>query len=267
MRRAIASAVLLLPLLAGCTQGADQPQNEPRWEQLNASEGSGDAIPETSGTPAVSRGTKEQDSSIALPRPQDTSKAPLPSTFAIAVPFMSQAPHANWDDPYQEACEEAALLMVHRFLQGEGGVAIPPDSADRDLLALVRWEENKGYGQDVTLAQLGDIARNYYGYTPVIQEDITVESIKELLVAGYPVIIPAAGRELSNPYFSGEGPWYHMLVITGYDRNEFITNDPGTRRGEGYKYAYDVLIAAIHDWTGVKEETSTGEKRMMILKK
>ena len=254
---------LVLPLLAGCTRAQDA-RNQPRWEQLDSSEeSSASTLDNRYAAPAV----QNPQSSIALPRPQHSSKNALPSTFQIPVPFMSQAPHANWDDPYQEACEEASLLMVHRFLQGDKDGAIPPDDADRDLLALIRWEENHGYGQDVTLTELGDIAKNYYGFAPVIEDTVTVERIKELLVSGYPVIVPAAGRDLSNPYFSGEGPWYHMLVITGYDRNEFIVNDPGTRRGEGYKYAYDVLIAAIHDWTGVKEEIRSGEKRMMILKK
>jgi hypothetical protein len=94
---------------------------------------------------------------------------------------------------------------------------------------------------------------------------VTTESIKEELAKGNPIIIPAAGRRLLNPYFSGEGPWYHMLVVKGYDRNEFITNDPGTKRGDGYKYKYDVLVNAIHDWTGVKEEIEGGQRKMMVV--
>lgn len=190
----------------------------------------------------------------------------IPSTFDIAVPFTSQAPHANWDDPYQEACEEAALIMVHRFLQGESGV-LDVNDADQEILKLVQWETENGFDQDVTIAELKDIAERYYGYRGTIEENVTPERIKELIAAGKPIIIPAAGRELGNPYFSGEGPFYHMLVIRGYDRNEFITNDPGTRRGESYEYGYDQLIDAIHDWTGVKEETYLGAKRMLVLEK
>lgn len=266
MRSSIVSIALLPLLITGCTGAGNTLGDGPRWEQLRSSDGNSVSLPPPSGT-STSQGLREPPSIIAHPRPQDTSKAPLPSTFRIDVPFTPQAPHADWDDPYQEACEEASLLMVHRFLQGEDEGMIPPDDADRDLLALVRWEEHKGYGQDVTVTQLGQIARDYYGYTPMIEEIVTVERIKELVAAGYPVIVPVAGRGLGNPYFSGEGPWYHMLAITGYDRNEFITNDPGTRRGEGYKYAYDVLVAAMHDWTGVKEEIRSGTKKMMYLKK
>ena len=58
-----------------------------------------------------------------------------------------------------------------------------------------------------------------------------------------------------------------MLVIIGYDHNDFITNDPGTRRGQEYRYNQDVLLNAIHNWTGIKEETYLGKKVMMVLSK
>jgi hypothetical protein len=116
--------------------------------------------------------------------------------------------------------------MAHRFLQGERK-AIEPESAEADLLALVRWEERNNFGVDITIGELALIAEQYYGYKPVIEETVTVERIKEILAAGNPIIIPAAGRDLGNPYFSGEGPWYHMLIIRGYDRNEFIVFTTG----------------------------------------
>ena len=36
--------------------------------------------------------------------------------------------------------------------------------------------------------------------------------IKEFLMAGKLVIVPAAGRQLGNPYYKAPGPVYHMLV-------------------------------------------------------
>ena len=38
----------------------------------------------------------------------------LPEEINLPVPFTPQAPHANWELPYQEACEEAAVLMSIR---------------------------------------------------------------------------------------------------------------------------------------------------------
>ena len=41
-----------------------------------------------------------------------------------------------------------------------------------------------------------------------------------------------------------------MLVIIGFDdkTGEFITNDPGTKRGAEFRYKYKILLNAIHNW-------------------
>jgi uncharacterized protein YvpB len=188
----------------------------------------------------------------------------LPSTFKIRVPFTPQAPHANWDDPYQEACEEASLIMVNAYWQNYG---LSSNRADDEIKALVNYQTAQGLGQDITIEQVAQIAEEYYGFKTRMLHNPTIEDIKREISWENPVIIPAAGRKLGNPYFSGAGPWYHMLVVTGYDRNEFITNDPGTKRGKGYKYKYQTLMDAIHDWTGVKEEIETGPKKALAIYK
>lgn len=186
----------------------------------------------------------------------------LPRKAYIEVPFVVQAPHANWDNPYQEACEEASVIMVDYFLRGSD---IDADQANREILQLTTWEEAHHYKYDVNLDELATIVEEYYQYKTRISDNVTVESIKHEIAKGNPVIIPAAGRELGNPNFSGEGPWYHMLVVTGYNSNYFYTNDPGTKKGHDYKYRHKTLVNAIHDWTGVKEDISNGPKRMLIL--
>ncbi len=146
-----------------------------------------------------------------------------------------------------------------------------PEIADKDILDIVAWETDNGYGQDITAAQMAEVAEKKFGLRARVRTDVTIESIKEELVAGNPVIIPAAGRDLGNPYFSGAGPWYHALVITGFTQgwtgDSFTTNDPGTKRGKGYEYKVETLLNAIHDWTGVKEEIREGRKAMIILEK
>ena len=57
-----------------------------------------------------------------------------------------------------------------------------------------------------------------------------------------------------------------MLVLTGYDERNFVTNDPGTRRGYGYKYTYSILYNAIHDWTGVKEDIEKGPIVVLVIR-
>lgn len=201
--------------------------------------------------------------SLSTQRGVDDARHTLPRNATLSVPFTVQAPFADWETPYQEACEEAALLMVHAYRAGEE--RLTKQQANEQLLALIGWEEQRGYTQDVTLKELAGIAEAYYGYRAEIMENPSVQDIEQQIVQGNPVIIPAAGRMLGNPYFSGEGPWYHMLVITGYTPRRFITNDPGTKRGRGFRYKRDVLMEALHDWTGVKEEIQKGRKVALIL--
>jgi uncharacterized protein YvpB len=72
--------------------------------------------------------------------------------------------------------------------------------------------------------------------------------IKDELANGRPVIVGAAGKILPNPNFRNGGPNYHMLVVIGYDKNGFITNDPGTRKGQDFRYSFSDLFNAIHNW-------------------
>lgn len=209
--------------------------------------------------------TSSQGSSKASVAVVTTTQTELPPAVQLDVPFTSQAPHKNWAEPYQNACEEAALLMVMHYLEDR---PFTPELADEEIVDLTKRTSGMGYKLSITMDELADITRTLYPqYQPVLSTDVTVESVKKMLADGKPVIIPAAGRALKNPYYSGEGPWYHMLVVTGYDAQFFYTNDPGTGVGYRYPYPHDLLIDAVHDWTGQDEMIGQGRKVMMTLKK
>lgn len=200
-------------------------------------------------------------SSSAMASAADVS--PLRPSVRIQVPFMSQAPHGNWQMPYQEACEEASLILVHHFLRG---TPITADEMDAEILDLVRVEDQTfHFPPDITMEQLARVAQEHYGYTVQLFTSFTVEDMKRLLAQGHPIIVPLAGRRLGNPYYSGEGPWYHALVLTGYDETGFITNDVGTRRGEGYRYPFQQLYQSIHNWNNVKEDIENGRRVMLVV--
>ncbi len=189
----------------------------------------------------------------------------LPPTILIEVPFLVQAPTGNWDMPYQEACEEASIIMLHHFIEG---TAVTPAQADEEILKMVEWENARfNYSADITIAEAKRVAEDYYKHRGQLFYDFTIDDMKRLLAEGHPIIVPLAGRDIGNPYYSGEGPWYHMLVVTGYDGNYFITNDVGTKRGRNFRYPQKRLFDAIHDWTGVKEDIRTGRKAMLVLER
>ena len=43
----------------------------------------------------------------------------LPEAVSLEVPFTAQAPDGDWSMPYQEACEEAVIIMAKAYLDGE----------------------------------------------------------------------------------------------------------------------------------------------------
>ncbi|MDP3970205.1 MAG: C39 family peptidase [bacterium] len=186
----------------------------------------------------------------------------IASTINLDIPFTSQAPRANWGLPYQEACEEASMLMSARYLQGrtiEG-----PDDADAAILQLVSYANNDlGYPIDSTAEQSADVIEKFYELETEVIYDFSWDDVKKSLSLGYPVIVPAAGRQLGNPNFTEPGPLYHMLVIKGYTEDIVITNDPGTRNGANYQYSYDKLYNAVHDWNN--GDVNNGQKVMIIV--
>lgn len=182
-----------------------------------------------------------------LPSIESIENRPL--LFDIPVPFILQAPYSYWGKPYQEACEEASLLMAVKYFAGEQEVT--KAAADTEIKQLVAWEkEHFGFYEDTNTEETAQIARLYFQMNADVVVNASVDHIKDELLKGHLVIVPLTGRELQNPYFRGQGPLYHMVVIRGFDdkTQEFITNDPGIGRGKSYRYKYDIIMKSIHDW-------------------
>lgn len=177
--------------------------------------------------------------------PETVVEKSLPSQASIYVPFQVQAPNANWDATHEEACEETSLIMVYHA-QTDTKIS---GNGETEILKMIEYESTNDIKPDVTVTELEAIAVDYLGLkTGRVVTDATVDDIKREIASGRPVIVPAAGKVLPNPNFRNGGPLYHMLVVKGYDANGFITNDPGTRNGEGFRYTFDSLFNAIHDW-------------------
>lgn len=165
----------------------------------------------------------------------------------IVMPFTSQAPDGRWIQPWQDFCEEASILMVDQYYKKE---ALNKTKAKKLLLELFDIK-NKTYGKslDESTEKMTDLINKFFPFEASIIEQPTREQIKEQIDLGQPVIIPVSGKDLHNPRFRNGGPRYHVLVISGYDdeKQQFITQEPGTQIGLDFRYPYGTIMDAIHD--------------------
>ena len=218
----------------------------------------------------------EEKSAVALPEnkeekpveenniAQNIFEPSIPAKISISVPFTSQAPFGKWDIYHEEACEEASLIMVAYFLQNK---KLTPAIAEKEIQNLIAYEiKTTGKYEDSTAWELAELGEKYYGIKNLrVVYDFIAEDLKKYLAKGKPIIIPAAGRMLKNPNFKYPGPLYHNLVLTGYDGDTIIANDPGTRKGENYRYNIKIIYNAIHDFPGDKTKIETGRKAMIVV--
>jgi len=186
----------------------------------------------------------------------------------LDVPFVVQAPFGSWDNPmFQDGCEEASALMAMLWI--ENGSLDEKEAQDR-IIQISNFEQEK-YDEyrDRSAKDVVQLIKDYFGYHNVeVKFGINSKDIKEELKKGNLIITPMNGQALGNPFFTPPGPERHMLVIKGYDNqtNEFITNDPGTKRGEDYRYSEKILENAIRDYeTGYHIPITELRKAMIIV--
>lgn len=208
---------------------------------------------------------KEQSLGV---KTQDLSSIELP---LLDVPFNSQAPFGNWSNPkLQDGCEEASVLMAMNWIQGNNSTK---SEAKQSILDMSNFQENS-YGEfrDASLSHIKTrLFEEYYNYSQVeVKKNIEISDIRQEISLGSLVLVPTNGKILHNPYFVPPGPSRHMLVIRGYDTStqEFIVNDPGTKRGESFRYHKDNLFEAIRAYpTGYKEPIEEIKKSYLVVEK
>jgi hypothetical protein len=186
------------------------------------------------------------------------------------VLFTPQAPLAKWSDPrQQDGCEEASVIMAMSWLGRESFSTL--SEAEEKIINLSLWqEENYGSYVDTSAFDTSErLIKKYYNYENVeVIENATPDSIKKALWLSSLVLAPCDGRKLGNPNFTAPGPKRHMVLIRGYDeeKKEFITNDPGTRKGEAYRYNENILFGAIRDYpSGDRVPITANEKTVIVI--
>ena len=183
----------------------------------------------------------------------------------LPVPFVVQAPHSNWEQPYQDACEESSITMMHAYYQGDTRSKMPADEADRWILDLVAIEkEILGYHRDTDLDDMARMINDFFPFEARVVDEPTLEQVKLEIDNLRPVVLPVWGRYLvSNPHFTAPGPTYHTILI-GYDdaRKQFITHESGTRHGKKFRYGYDEIMNSLQDFVPGKNGKPSLDRRV-----
>ena len=182
-----------------------------------------------------------------------------PIELNLQMDFYAQAPFGNWDYPWQEACEEASILLVANEYFGHNWTV---EQFNDQILEMVEWEKDRfGDYWHTTAAQTAEILRDELGLESVVHKNPTLNDVKKILAKGHFIVGFFDGKKLGNPFYKNGGPVYHVMVVKGYKADgKIITHDVGTRRGEDYVYTWATIENALHDYAEPMED---GEKVML----
>jgi len=219
----------------------------------------------------ISETTTKITTALSQPKADQPMAEREVTKYLIKTAFVQQAPEKNWDEPWQDACEEASLLTVDYFYKNINSVTT---EENRDaILKMIEFENTQNFTNDMTISQMVVVAQQYLNYQTKTIDNPTIEEIKKFISQDIPVIVTANGKILyeENKHFNSGGPYYHSLVILGFDdsKQQFTVHDVGTRSGAYFKYSYNLLMESIHDFpdSNKKEDINNGEKRVLILLK
>ncbi|TSC66613.1 MAG: Uncharacterized protein CEO22_19 [Candidatus Berkelbacteria bacterium Gr01-1014_85] len=212
--------------------------------------------------------TTPTPNTTVTPTPTPTPvQSSSPNQLSLAVPFTVQAPGGSWVEPYKEGCEEAVIIMIEAYLRGNRAAELDGDTVKARIDRAVAWQQaNFGGHYDLELERIAMLAEADFGLRARVVERATLADLKKEIQAGRPVIIPADGQALKNPFFQNPGPPYHVLVMIGYDdrQGEIITNENGTRRGANFRYSYSRLAEAWADYD-IASQSATGPRNYLTL--
>lgn len=153
---------------------------------------------------------------------------------------------------------------------GAEGKTLSPKKAKEIITAEADYEEEKyaNYRDTSAFDTTQRLIKGFFNYQKAfVRYEISALDIIAELEKSNIVIVPANGQIINNPHFTQPGPERHMIVIRGYDmtKEEFITNDPGIKEGELYRYPKDILINGIRDYPTGNHLPITEDKKAMIV--
>jgi len=196
---------------------------------------------------------------VNLPRP-------VQDKYSMSIPFTTQAPLGDWDN--NKDCEETSVLMVKAFFDGNTTERLPVNEVVTQLTAMKVWEdENLGYNRDTGARATARLAEEYVGLNVEYIEEFIIDDLKRALSEDKPVLLPMDASLLGNARYPAGVPFYHMVVITGFNGDNFFVHDPGTESGRGNIYSFETLKYSAADWNHEAQSMDFNIKSALILSK
>ncbi len=197
---------------------------------------------------------------FALSPVPETAQA---ATQTLTVPYVSQVPDGAWVLPWSEACEEASILMVRGFYEGQAALA--PADAKATMQEMIAWEDATfEKNTDTSAEETLRLIQEKGGFSAEIKRNPTVEDLRGELAAERPVIVLIDMYALYGT--RPEGDSFHVAVLTGYDEtaDTFTVVDPAKDGAQTYPSAR--LMGALHDFNPATGEAD-GEATVLFTSK
>lgn len=187
----------------------------------------------------------------------------------LNVPYTSEIPTGSWVAPWNNACEEASIVMINSYYFGNSSMT---KSTAIESMKPLFTIENKIFGSnaDTDATRTARLINEYTDFTATIKTNPTLEEIKKEIDNGNPVITFHYAKDLPNKNHRWRvgGSYYHVMALIGYDdeKKEFIFNDSGDPiTGGGYRYTYDAIMKSLHDFDH-KLRKANGPARVIFTK-
>jgi len=192
----------------------------------------------------------------------------LPEYITLKVPFTSQAPEGSWAEPWQNACEEASIIMIDNFYKSD---TLTKEKSRVEILSIFNIKERHfGPSADESMETVAAIINSSnLNWRARVIDNPTIEDLKKELADQRPIIVPVDAKMLDNPNYSDPAPDYHVVVLIGYDdaTSEFITHDPGTAKGQSFRYDYQKFFDAIGDYLSAGDQRVASKRVLFTMLK
>ncbi len=191
------------------------------------------------------------------------TKDQTPGSKSLTMPFSSQAPQENWQEPWLNACEETSIVITDNFYNGN---KITPTQAENQILKILAVKEKSfGVSKDESMERIAEIVNlAELSWQGTVSLNPLLNDIKKEIAENRPVIAPVDVRLLLNSPYKGTDIDYHVVVISGYDdkKQEFIVQDPGIQGGKNNRYGYQNFFEAVNDYSPT--EQPSGRKAVLF---